>query len=213
MIGLTCRGIKVLACEFDSDLPLSSVTVAILRLYYKEELGPIASITLLITTQCIGFGLAGMLQQILIAPTSMIWPSTLVDIQLFTTLHNSKSNKLMQYRMKIFTYICLSTFIYQFLPALFFPTLTSIATLCLIDNRSKLMRTLGSGYSGLGVLDFSLDWSTVGNGGPLYTPWEAQLAAFAGMAFMAWVLAPLMLVTNFWCVSISPFCQSIILLG
>ena len=33
--------------------------IVILDLYFKVPLGTIASITLLLTTQCIGFGLAG----------------------------------------------------------------------------------------------------------------------------------------------------------
>lgn len=71
---------------------------------------------------------------------------------------------------------------WQFLPAVVFPTLTSIAVLCLINNQSLLMRTLGSGYDGLGFLDFSLDWSVIGGTGALYTPFFAQACYFAGLA-------------------------------
>jgi len=38
--------------------------LAILDLYYKEPLPVIPSITLLLTTQCIGFGLAGGLRSL-----------------------------------------------------------------------------------------------------------------------------------------------------
>lgn len=48
----------------------------------------------------------------------------------------------------------LGIFSWQFLPAVIFPTLTSIATLCLINNQSLVMRILGSGYDGFGLLDF-----------------------------------------------------------
>jgi hypothetical protein len=60
------------------------------------------------------------------------------------------------------------------------------------------MRTLGSGYNGLGMFNFSLDWSTVGSNGPLYTPWWAQLNYFAGLMGMIWIGVPLLLATNFW---------------
>ena len=60
------------------------------------------------------------------------------------------------------------------------------------------MRTLGSGYNGLGMFNFSLDWSTVGSNGPLYTPWWAQINYFAGLMGMIWVGVPLLLATNFW---------------
>lgn len=35
--------------------------LAILDLYFKKPLGPLPSIVLLLTTQCVGFGLAGEL--------------------------------------------------------------------------------------------------------------------------------------------------------
>jgi hypothetical protein len=61
-------------------------------------------------------------------------------------------------------------FAWQCLPALFAPTLTSIALLCLINNTSKTMRVFGSGYRGFGLFCVSLDWSTISATGALYTP-------------------------------------------
>lgn len=55
------------------------------------------------------------------------------------------------------------------MPAVVAPTLTSIAFLCLIDNNSPILRVFGSGYNGLGFLDFSLDWAVVGSTGGLFT--------------------------------------------
>jgi hypothetical protein len=90
----------------------SSLSVSILRLYYHRDLSTIASLTLLITTQCLGFGLAGMLQDILVRPTSMYWPSSLVTVQLFTTLHDKKS-EVTRKRMKLFTVVGTVVFFYQ----------------------------------------------------------------------------------------------------
>lgn len=61
--------------------------------------------------------------------------------------------------------------LYQFLPSLLMPTLTSIAVLCIINNNNSAFRALSSGYKGFGVLNFSLDWNAVGAMGPLSTPW------------------------------------------
>jgi len=171
----------------------------------------IPSIVLLITTQCIGFGLAGesspsddrrpslrtgMLQNLLVAPPAMYWPGTLVTVQLFTTLYSSTSSTMSRAtqlatrdRLKVFMLVFIAIFVYQFLPFLLFPTLTSIATLCLIDNRSWWMRTLGSGYNGLGVLNLSFDWSSIGSSGPLYTPYWALGNYFGGLIGMCWVVS------------------------
>lgn len=149
-----------------------------------------------------------MLQSLLVTVPSMYWPSTLVTVQLFSTLYPdsvalSSSGRisaraartaraalgLTRSRLKVFTFAFLICFIYQFLPLLFFPTLTSFATLCLIDNRSWLFRTLGSAYTGLGLLNFSFDWSSIGTNGPLYTPFWALGNYFAGLIAMCWVVS------------------------
>ncbi|GFZ47101.1 hypothetical protein JCM24511_04843 [Saitozyma sp. JCM 24511] len=179
--------------------------LAIMDLYYKTPLGTVSSIVLLLTTQCIGFGLAGMLQNLLVNPPAMYWPSTLVTVQLFTTLYSTTSSRLSHAarqmtskRLHVFLVVFLITFIYQFFPFLLFPTLTSVSVLCLIDNRSYWLRTFGSAYSGLGMLDFSFDWSSIGASGPLYTPYWAQGNYFGGLVGMIWVVVPLMLFSNFW---------------
>lgn len=133
----------------------------------------------------------------------MLWPSTLVFVTLFETLHGGAKDHLKETRdrMRFFSYRYLhppypflsltssispsfiGIFGWQFLPAVVFPTLTSIAVLCLFNNQSLLLRTLGSGYDGFGFLDFSLDWSVIGGTGALYTPFFAQACYFLGLAF------------------------------
>ncbi|WVF65518.1 OPT family small oligopeptide transporter [Kwoniella sp. CBS 6097] len=179
--------------------------LAIMDLYYDTPLSAVPSIILLLTTQCIGFGLAGMLQNLLVSPPAMYWPSTLVTVQLFTTLYSTSSSllsataqALTTKRLRVFMVIFLITFIYQFLPFLLFPTITSVSILCLVNNQSWWMRTLGSGYSGLGMMDWSFDWSSIGSSGPLYTPYWALGNYFGGLVGMIWVIMPLILIFNFW---------------
>lgn len=182
--------------------------LAIMDLYFHTTLSASASIVLLLTTQCIGFGLAGMVYTLLVSPPAMYWPSTLVTVQLFTTLYPSNSSSsslsiraqkfLTAKRLRLFLILFSIIFAYQFLPFLLFPTLTSISLLCLVDNNSYWLRTLGSAYNGLGIMDFSFDWSSIGTAGPLYTPFWALGNYFAGLVGMVWGVVPIMLVWNFW---------------
>ncbi|EIW67086.1 hypothetical protein TREMEDRAFT_40668 [Tremella mesenterica DSM 1558] len=179
--------------------------LAIMDLYYKTPLPALPSIALLLTTQCVGFGLAGMVHSLLVSPPAMYWPANLVTVQLFTTLYSSSSTALSASaklltvrRLRIFLLIFAMTWAYQFLPSLLFPTLTSVAVLCLLDNKSWWLRVLGSGYDGFGMLDFSFDWSSVGMSGPLFTPLWALTNFFGGMIGMIWIVTPLMLLFNFW---------------
>nr|XP_018259221.1 OPT family small oligopeptide transporter [Kwoniella dejecticola CBS 10117]OBR81379.1 OPT family small oligopeptide transporter [Kwoniella dejecticola CBS 10117] len=179
--------------------------LTIMDLYFDTPVGTVPSILMLLTTQCIGFGLAGTLQNLLVNPPAMYWPSTLVTVQLFTTLYSTTSSSLSNAaqvlttkRLRVFMIIFLITMIYQFLPFLLFPTLTSVSILCLVNNESWWMRTLGSGYSGLGVANWSFDWSSIGSSGPLYTPYWALGNYFGGLVGMMWIIMPLLLLTNFW---------------
>ncbi|SCZ87829.1 BZ3500_MvSof-1268-A1-R1_Chr2-3g05297 [Microbotryum saponariae] len=197
--------------------------ISVQDLYYKTDLGAIGGLLLLLSTQLIGFAFSGLTYRLLVRPTAMLWPSTLVYVTLFETLHGGakESIKETKDRMKFFTYNFLGIFSWQFLPALVFPTLTSIAVLCIMNNQSLIMRTLGSGYDGFGFLCFSLDWSVIGGTGALYTPFFAQASYFFGLAFVSqcasyrstsfsiseqhfcalqnmWVITPLLYFGNFW---------------
>ncbi|CAG8434781.1 8743_t:CDS:10 [Scutellospora calospora] len=57
---------------------------------------------------------------------------------------------------------------------------------------------MGSGYHGLGILNFSLDWNAIGQPGPLYTPWWAQVNWYAGVIIGAWIIAPILYYNDFW---------------
>ncbi|CED83030.1 Sexual differentiation process protein ISP4 [Phaffia rhodozyma] len=188
--------IGVLAASGGSAAYASDI-LAILSLYYKTEVGAVAGTTLLLTTQLIGFGLSGLLMKILVEPPSCYWPNSLVLVSLYHTLH-SKSN-LTTSRLNFFMVVLGCTFMYQFLPAFLFPTLNSLPMLCLLSNpTTRVLRMLGSGYEGIGLLDFSLDWSSIGATSPLYTPWFSLLNYFGGLMGMAWIIVPIMWFTNFW---------------
>ena len=139
---------------------------------------------------------SGMVHSLLVSPPAMYWPSNLVVVQLFTTLYSTSSSSLSSSaklltnrRLRVFLLIFGACWIYQFLPLLLFPTLTSVAVLCLIDNRSPVLRILGSGYDGFGFLDFSFDWASAGASGPLFTPFWALGNYFGGMAAMLWIVS------------------------
>ena len=139
-----------------------------------------------------------MLQNLLVARPAMYWPSTLVDVQLFTTLYSSPTSIISRAqalathdRLRVFTLVFLGIFIYQFLPFFVFPTLTSLAVLCLANNKSWWMRTLGSGYNGLGMFNFSFDWSGIGQSGPLFTPYWALGNYFGGLIGIVWIVSRL----------------------
>ncbi len=101
-------------CQKKATAEFHFVSVAIMKLYYHRDLSMLAGMTLLITTQCLGFGLAGMVSDILIKPTSMYWPAVLVQVQLFQALHGKgNKSKINQRRFRLFMIITTCCFVYQ----------------------------------------------------------------------------------------------------
>ncbi|KAH8928939.1 OPT superfamily oligopeptide transporter [Atractiella rhizophila] len=178
--------------------------IAIQSLYYHRELPFFGGLLLLLTSQLIGFGLAGLLERLLVKPTAMVWPSSLVVVTLYETLHGNESKSagmanLTGDRMRFFTLCFIGIFIWQFVPAVIMPTLSSIALICIVSPvKTSLIRILGSGYEGFGLLDFSLDWTVIGAAGSLYTPLFAQLCYFGGFAFNLWLIQPIIYFFSIW---------------
>ena len=73
----------------------------------------------LLATQLLGFGLSGLVYNLLVRPSKMVWPSTLVPISLFNTLHGTEKNKqaLTSLRLRFFKIAFLGIFAWQFLPS------------------------------------------------------------------------------------------------
>ncbi|RKP26649.1 OPT oligopeptide transporter protein-domain-containing protein [Syncephalis pseudoplumigaleata] len=172
--------------------------LSVQRLFYDQDLGPLGSILLLLTTQCIGYGMAGILRRFLVTPANMIWPSNLVQVALYNTLHGSEPANRGMKRQTFFLVVACGAFVYQLLPFYIAPVLSSMAILCWIAPKNGVAQLLGSGYRGLGMLDLSFDWSAIGSFGPLYTPWWAQLNFFFGAIVTLWILAPIFYFTNMW---------------
>ncbi|KAJ1936186.1 hypothetical protein EC988_008266, partial [Linderina pennispora] len=104
-------------------------------------------------------------------------------------------------RLKLFWIAFTLSFVYYFVPGWFFTTLTMVPVLCLIAPNNIYANQLGDGYNGLGMLAFSLDWSTISNaytGSPLATPWFAAANLFLGFAIFMWVITPIVYYSDSW---------------
>lgn len=70
----------------------------------------------------------------------------------------------------------------EIFPTYIAPSLQALSPWCVALPKVQSISNLFGGSQvgeGLGFLSFSLDWSVVGAGGPLYTPLDAQVSAYA----------------------------------
>jgi hypothetical protein len=119
-----------------------------------------------VTSQIIGYGMAGIMRRFLVWPASMIWPANLVNCALFQTLHNDKeeeedNNKNQGWKMsrlRFFFFGFLFQFLWYWFPGYIFPVLSMFSWICMIKPDNIILSQL-TGINGLGIGAIELDWN------------------------------------------------------
>ncbi|GJJ70843.1 hypothetical protein EMPS_03193 [Entomortierella parvispora] len=192
LVGLTANCASQAAYAVD--------IVVIQKVYYKQNFGFLANFLLILTTQMLGYGMAGVLRRYLVYPATMVWPANLIQVALFNTLHQDEQLLPGQWsRYKFFLVASSAMFIYAWLPGWLFSGLTAFAWLCWIKPQSILMTQIG-GPSGLGIGALSLDWNNLVSylGSPLAVPWWAQVNIGVGVIFIAYIMTPISYYLDLW---------------
>lgn len=68
---------------FGSGSPYAVGIVNIIKAFYGRSISFLAAWLLIITTQVLGYGWAGLLKKYVVEPAHMWWPSTLVQVSIF----------------------------------------------------------------------------------------------------------------------------------
>ncbi|OAY57568.1 oligopeptide transporter 7 [Manihot esculenta] len=168
--------------------------VSVIKLFYRKELSFLVALLVVITTQVLGFGWAGVFRRYLVEPAAMWWPENLVQVSLFRALHEREERRkggLTRNQFFLVAFIC--SFAYYVFPGYLFPKLSSISWICWVFPSSILAQQLGSGLRGLGVGSFGFDWASVSSylGSPLASPWFATANLAVGFALFMYVVTPI----------------------
>ncbi|KAG7534082.1 Tetrapeptide transporter OPT1/isp4 [Arabidopsis thaliana x Arabidopsis arenosa] len=179
----------------------ASHILSAVKLYYKRRLDFLPALLVMITTQVLGFGWAGLYRKHLVEPGEMWWPSNLVQVSLFRALHEKENkSKWGISRNQFFVITLITSFSYYLLPGYLFTVLTTVSWLCWISPKSILVNQLGSGSAGLGIGSFGLDWSTIASylGSPLASPFFASANIAVGFFLVMYVITPLCYYLDFY---------------
>lgn len=168
----------------------------IIKAFYHKRISLYSAWLIIITTQVLGYGWAGLLRKYVVEPARMWWPSTLVQISLFRTLHEKEGNdekKRGISRMKFFLIALVCSFSWEIFPGYLFQTLQSIAWVCWAFPHSVTAQQIGSGLEGLGIGALTLDWATVASYllSPLISPFFAVVNVFVGFVLVAYIIVPI----------------------
>ena len=154
--------------------------ITIQRLFYKRTINPGIAIVFVVTSQILGYGMAGIMRKFLVWPAAMIWPANLVNCALFRTLHNDKEEESQEQkeeiiegeekkpttkkqrwtmsRLRFFFLGFLFQFLWFWFPGYIFPVLSLFSWICMIKPENIILSQL-TGINGLGLGAIQLDWN------------------------------------------------------
>ncbi|KAA1477025.1 small oligopeptide transporter [Dentipellis sp. KUC8613] len=179
--------------------------IAVQRVYYQQNFNFIYQWMLVMSTQFIGFSIGGIARRFLVAPPSMIWPSTLVQCALFNTLHSQNYSgtglRESMSRERFFLLAFIGSTVWYIVPGYLFQALSVFTWACWIAPKNVIVNQLFGYRSGMGFSLLTFDWNQIAYvGSPLATPWWAEANVFASFVFFYWFLTPLLYAsyTNTW---------------
>ncbi|PIA48851.1 hypothetical protein AQUCO_01300038v1 [Aquilegia coerulea] len=167
------------------------------KLFYKRKLNFFVAFIIMVTSQVLGLGIAGVFRRFLVDPAEMWWPVNLINVSLFRALHEKEERpKGGITRTQFFLIAVVCSFAYYLLPGYLFPMLKSLSWVCWVFPKSVLTHQLGSGIRGLGLGVVSLDWATIVAylQSPLASPWFATVNVAMGFVIFMYIVTP----TAYW---------------
>ncbi|CAL0307276.1 unnamed protein product [Lupinus luteus] len=166
--------------------------ITVMKAYYKQTLSFLLALVIVLTTQMIGYGWAGILRRYLVDPVEMWWPSNLAQVSLFRALHEREPKSKSFTRMQFFLIALGASFLYYALPGYLFPILTFFSWVCWAWPGSITAQQIGSGYHGLGLGAFTLDWAGISayHGSPLVSPWTSIVNVGIGFIMFIYIIVP-----------------------
>ncbi|TFK93530.1 OPT oligopeptide transporter [Polyporus arcularius HHB13444] len=169
------------------------------KVFYGQNPGIGYQLLLTLSSQMIGYSWAGLVRQILVWPSSMIWPSALVSCALLNTLNRNWGKKETKHisREKFFLIVAVGSTLWYFVPGFLFTGLSVFSWVCWIAPQNQTVNTLFGYNTGLGFGFLTFDWSMISwLGSPLVSPWWTEVNIFAAFVIIYWVIAPIMYFKN-----------------
>ncbi|KAK2808698.1 hypothetical protein FQN49_008690 [Arthroderma sp. PD_2] len=153
--------------SFGNGVAYFTDTVQALKAFYHVDYGWGFYICLALSTQIVGFGIAGIVRKVLVEPASMIWPQDLVSAAFVYTLHDTtptnpaETNGWKVGRYRYFLYVFTGAFVWYWFPGVLTPFLSVFAIVTFIKPKHVVLNQLFGGWTGLSLLPITFDWTQV----------------------------------------------------
>ncbi|KPM37308.1 Sexual differentiation process protein isp4 [Neonectria ditissima] len=175
-------------------------------IFYKQNFGIPFQLLLAISTQSLGYGIAGMLRKFLVYPASMIWPENLVGVTLMNAMYESNDqpdSTILGGRMHRYRWFAIVTgcaFGYYFIPGFLAQFLSIFAVATWLAPQNPVVNQLFGGQTGLSIIPITFDWTQVAGyvGSPLIPPWHAIANTLIGVGAFFIVLSSFFHYSGVW---------------
>ncbi|POW14596.1 hypothetical protein PSTT_02762 [Puccinia striiformis] len=150
--------------------------IAAQEVMFEKHMPAIVSVMTLLSSQLIGYGMAGLLRSILVYPSEIIYPGVLPVVALFQSMSSKSETTVKQ--MSFFKKTMAAISLYEIIPTYLAPALSAVSIWCLALPQVPAITNLFGGSlpaEGMGLMAFSADWTLVGSHSPLFVPLLAQM--------------------------------------
>lgn len=130
----------VLMASAASVSALSTEALSVQKLWYGGYPNQAAGIFITLSSQLVGYGVAGMMRSVLLYPTKMLYPMNLPITTVMETLHKPRSET--KKRFKIFWIVFAGIFCWEWFPEVSFPPLVSRSILIVAVHLPPPVRRL-----------------------------------------------------------------------
>ncbi|PFH59998.1 hypothetical protein XA68_11581 [Ophiocordyceps unilateralis] len=149
--------------------------------FYKQDFGLVFQMLLTVSTQSLGYGIAGAMRKYLVYPASMIWPGVLVSVTMMNVMYENNDRpdpsviggSMPRYRW--FGLVTVAAFVYYFVPGFLVQCLSVFAFATWMAPQNAVVNQLFGGTTGLSLVPITFDWTQIAGwvGSPLIPPWYA----------------------------------------
>ncbi|CAF3868635.1 unnamed protein product [Rotaria sp. Silwood1] len=194
-----------------SGISLAIQVITIQRVFYNHSLNYVLALLFVLSSQTLGYGMAGVMRRYVVWPVAMIWPSNLINCAMFRAFNNEdndevemNSNEVITVSRKMsrsrFFYLMLFfQILWYWIPGYICPILSAFSLICYINSNNVVLSQLTS-VNGLGLGSFQLDWNAWVSflDSPIVVPFWAQLNILVGFVVLVWIITPTVYYLNLW---------------
>ncbi|KKA27173.1 hypothetical protein TD95_004305 [Thielaviopsis punctulata] len=185
------------------------VWIQVLPKYFNQPYARSVGYQILVglSTNFIGYGMAGICRRFLVYPAYCVWPTSLVTIALNTAFHDTSIEKTSvagplkstwsMSRMRFFVYAFTAMFFYFFLPNYLMGVISYFSWMTWIAPNNATLEVITGAYSGMSLNPFSsFDWNVLTYMiDPLMAPFFSTFNLFMG-AFLSMFVVLAIFYTN-----------------